>query len=65
MAIKGTNPVGLYRVPRGYVDFSRRERYSKGNLWGGCAEMEEHTLKGEYISILKDGRLSYGGSQRW
>ena len=27
--------------------------------------MEEHTLKGEYISILKDGRLSYGGSQRW
>lgn len=27
--------------------------------------MEEHTLKGEYISVLKDGRLSYGGSQRW
>ncbi|MFQ9052410.1 MAG: hypothetical protein ACLR5H_03840 [Oscillospiraceae bacterium] len=27
--------------------------------------MEEHTLKGEYTSILKDGRLSYGGSQRW
>jgi len=26
--------------------------------------MEEHTLKGEYISILKDDRLSYGGSQR-
>lgn len=22
--------------------------------------MEEHTLKGEYISVLKDGRLSYG-----
>ena len=43
IAIKGTNPVGLYRVPRGYIDFSRRERYSKGNLWGGCAEMEEHT----------------------
>ena len=27
--------------------------------------MEEHTLKGEYISVLKDGRLSYVGSQRW
>lgn len=27
--------------------------------------MEEHTLKGEYISVLNDGRLSYGGSQRW
>ena len=65
IAIKGTNLVGLYRVPRGYIDFSRRERYSKGNLWGGSAEMEEHTLKGEYISVLKDGRLSYGGSQRW
>ncbi len=27
--------------------------------------MEEHALKGEYISALRNGVLSYGGSQRW
>lgn len=27
--------------------------------------MEEHALKGEYISVLRNGVLSYGGSQRW
>ncbi len=27
--------------------------------------MEEHALNGEYISVLRNGVLSYGGSQRW
>ena len=27
--------------------------------------MEEHALKGEYISALRNGVLSYSGSQRW
>lgn len=27
--------------------------------------MEEHALNGEYISALRNGVLSYGGSQRW
>ena len=27
--------------------------------------MEEHALKGEYISVLRNGVLSYSGSQRW
>lgn len=27
--------------------------------------MEEHALKGAYISVLRNGVLSYGGSQRW
>ena len=27
--------------------------------------MEEHALKGVYISVLRNGVLSYGGSQRW
>lgn len=27
--------------------------------------MEEHALKGAYISVLRSGVLSYGGSQRW
>lgn len=27
--------------------------------------MEEHALNGEYISVLRNGVLSYGDSQRW
>lgn len=27
--------------------------------------MEEHALNGEYISVLRNGVLSYGGSQQW
>lgn len=27
--------------------------------------MEEHARNGEYISVLRNGVLSYGGSQRW
>lgn len=27
--------------------------------------MEENALNGEYISVLRNGVLSYGGSQRW
>ena len=27
--------------------------------------MEEHALNGEYISVLRNGVLSYSGNQRW
>lgn len=42
------------------MDKLRGKRYGEGNLWGGNAEMEEHALNGEYISVLRNGVLSYG-----
>ena len=51
--------------PGGCMDKLRGKRYGEGGLWGGNAEMEEHALNGEYISALRNGVLSYGGSQRW